>query len=250
MAKLCIISHSGGLDSTTLMAKALAEGYIVQPISFAYGQNHPIELTAQFLSWIELKERNSENLRETINLNIGEVLGAIRDQYQSIRNNHKIEAKTDLEWYTPFRNLVFSSLAAMVGEIICLTEDIDELLVGIGVHRHSSESYKKDYWDITPEFVDKLNEVMKLNDGIQCSVYAPYASDFKEAIIRDTIDLDVPYKLTWTCYDPVKVTVAGTDTYSPCHKCEACMERSIQGLKAGVDDINEYEINLENIRGL
>ena len=245
--KLCIISHSGGLDSTTLMAKALAEGFIVQPITFEYGQNHKIEMTAQFLSWMELKARHEENLRDPITLNIGEVLGNIKSQYQAIRESKKIEEKTELEYYTPFRNLVFSSLAAMVGEIICLTEDIDELYVGIGVHKHSSESYKKDYWDITSDFVDKLNDVFKLNDGIQCQVYAPYASEFKEAIIRDAIDLDVPYKLTWTCYDPVKVTVADTDTYSPCHKCEACLERQIQGLKAGVDDINDYELNLEKM---
>lgn len=248
--KLCIISHSGGLDSTTLMAKALAEGFIVQPITFEYGQNHRIEMTAQFLSWMELKARHQENLRDPITLNIGDLLGAIKSQYQTIRDQKKIEEKTELEYYTPFRNLVFSSLAAMVGEIICLTEDIDELYVGIGVHKHSSESYKKDYWDITPDFVEKLDAVFKLNDGLGCSVYAPYASEFKEAIIRDAIELDVPYKLTWTCYNPVETTYGDTTSFTPCLKCEACLERSIQGLKAEVDDINDYEINLERITNL
>lgn len=250
MAKLCIISHSGGLDSTTLMAKALAEGYIVQPITFEYGQNHPIEITAQLLAWNELKERNPENLRTTINLSIGDLLGNVKSQYQSIRDSRKIEEKTELEYYTPFRNLVFSSLAAMVGEIICLTEDITELKVGIGVHKHSADSYKKDYWDITPEFVEKLQLLFKLNDGLNVEVYAPYASEFKEAIVRDAIDLDVPYKKTWTCYDPVKNVYGDTDTFTPCHKCEACLERQIQGMKAGVDDINDYEINLERIKDL
>ena len=248
--KLCIISHSGGLDSTTLMAKALAEGYIVQPITFEYGQNHPIELKAQFLSWMELKARNPENLRDTINLSIGDLLGSVKAQYQSIRDSRKIEEKTELEYYTPFRNLVFSSLAAMVGEIMCLTEDIDELHVGIGVHKHSSESYKKDYWDITPEFVNSLNAIFQLNDGIKVSTYAPYASEFKEAIIRDAVDLDVPYKLTWTCYNPVETTYGDTTSFTPCLKCEDCLERQIQGLKADVDDINDYELNLEKITNL
>ena len=248
--KLCIISHSGGLDSTTLMAKALAEGFIVQPISFEYGQNHSVEMSAQINSWSALKQRHQEQLREPIILNVGNLLGSFKDQYQSIRDSRKIEEKTDLEYYTPFRNLVFSSLASMVGEIICLTEDLEELWVGIGVHKHSSDSYKKDYWDITPEFVDKLNNVIQLNDGLRCKIYAPYASEFKESIVRDAVDLDVPYKLTWTCYDPVKTVYGDTDSYTPCLKCEACLERSIQGLKAGVDDINDYEVNLERITNL
>ena len=250
MTKLCIVSHSGGLDSSTLMAKALAEGMVVQPITFNYGQTNIIEGMAQEKVWAIYKERYKDNIRQTIELDIGELLGSIKSQYQSIRDSGKVEDKTELEFYTPFRNLVFSSLAAMVGEIVCFTEDIDELYVGIGVHKHSSDSYKKDYWDITPVFVEKLNEVLKLNDGIQCQVYAPYANDFKEVIVRDAIDLDVPYKDTWTCYSP-KVTGidysaeninSGYTLYEPCLKCEACLERQTQGEKAGVDDINDYEI--------
>lgn len=250
MAKLCIVSHSGGLDSSTLIAKALAEGMIVQPITFDYGQTNIIEGIAQDRVWAIYKKRYGDNIRQTIELNIGELLGSIKKQYQTIRDSGKVEDKTELEFYTPFRNLVFSSLAAMVGEIVCFTEDIDELFVGIGVHKHSLDSYKKDYWDITPAFVEKLNEVLKLNDGIQCQVYAPYANEFKESIIRDAIDLEVPYKDTWTCYSP-KVTGidysaesinSGYTLYEPCLKCEACLERQTQGEKAGVDDINDYEI--------
>ena len=36
--KLLICSHSGGLDSSTVIAKAIAEGYIVQPVNFLYGR--------------------------------------------------------------------------------------------------------------------------------------------------------------------------------------------------------------------
>ena len=246
MAKLCIISHSGGLDSSTLMAKALAEGMVVQPITFNYGQTNSIESIAQGRVWEIYKKRYNDNLRKTIELNVGELLGSIKHQYQLIRDSGKVEDKTELEFYTPFRNLVFSSLAAMVGEIICITEDIDELYVGIGVHKHSSDSYKKDYWDITPAFVEKLNEVLKLNDGIQCQVFAPYANDFKEVIVRDAVELDVPYLQTWTCYDPVYSEMLNDKiTVSPCRKCESCIERDLQGQKAGVDDINEYYVELK-----
>ena len=248
--KLCIISHSGGLDSTTLMAKALAEGFIVQPITFYYGQKHDIEITAQVGAWGALKEMHPDTLRLPINLNLESLLGSIKSQYQSLRDSKTIEEKTELEYYTPFRNLVFSSLAAMVGEIVCLTEDLEELYVGIGVHKHSSDSYKKDYWDITPQFVDQLNQIFALNDSLNCYVYAPYADKFKEAIIRDAIDLDVPYKLTWTCYDPVIFEMDDSIQHTPCNVCEACKERESQAQKCGINDINDYSISMTRITNL
>lgn len=248
--KLCIISHSGGLDSTTLMAKALAEGFIVQPVSFQYGQKHDVELKAQYIVWEVLKERYPNNLRIPIVLDLGTILGSVKKQYQSIRDSGKIEEKTELEYYTPFRNLVFSSLTAMVGEIVCLTEDLDELYVGIGVHKHSSDSYKKDYWDITPEFVDRLNWLFQLNDGLECKVYAPYADKFKEAIIRDAVELEVPYKLTWTCYKPLCIDRGSEKVYQPCKECEACIERETQAQKVGVTDINDYTLGLTRITDL
>lgn len=250
--KLCIISHSGGLDSSTLMAKALSEGFVVQPITFRYGQKHDVELHAQITIWEALKEKYPDTLRLQISLDLGSILGSVNDQYKSIRDSGKIEEKTELEYYTPFRNLVFSSLAAMVGEIMCLTEDLDELYVGIGVHKHSSDSYKKDYWDITPEFVDRLNWVLQLNDGLECKVYAPYADKFKEAIVRDAIELEVPYKLTWTCYNPNSTEIGiGTHIiYSPCNICEACVERESQAQKVGVTDINNYSLSLTRITDL
>ena len=40
MKKIVIVSHSGGLDSSVLIAKAISMGYDVQPINFNYGQKN------------------------------------------------------------------------------------------------------------------------------------------------------------------------------------------------------------------
>src|SRR2546430_31177 len=42
--KSAVVLLSGGLDSTTVLAIALAEGYAVCAMSFRYGQRHSIEL--------------------------------------------------------------------------------------------------------------------------------------------------------------------------------------------------------------
>ena len=43
-SKRAILLLSGGIDSTTLLAKLSSEGYVVVAISFSYGQKHGIEL--------------------------------------------------------------------------------------------------------------------------------------------------------------------------------------------------------------
>ena len=44
--KRAIILLSGGLDSTTTLATAIAEGYETYALSFDYGQRHKIEIVA------------------------------------------------------------------------------------------------------------------------------------------------------------------------------------------------------------
>ena len=132
----------------------------------------------------------------------------------------------------------------MIGEMTSLRSDLNikTVEIGIGVHKHSSETYVKDYWDITPDFVNNLDSVLRLNDAIDVKVFAPYKEEFKSAIIEDVKELDVPYKLTWTCYNPKTQKIGEDYEYNPCLKCESCIEREMQAIKVGIDDINDYSI--------
>ena len=42
--KKAVVLYSGGLDSTTCLAIARAEGFAPCAMSFAYGQRHEVEL--------------------------------------------------------------------------------------------------------------------------------------------------------------------------------------------------------------
>ena len=234
--ELCVVSMSGGLDSTTLAMKAIEDGYKIQPINILYGQKNKIEMIAfQNISNF-FKKNFPDQFQEPVIINLQEVLNTSINLWEKLRDSGQMKQATDMEFYTPSRNLVFSTLAAMIGEIATVATGGTSLKVGLGIHKHTQ--YDRDYWDITPEFVNRLNYLFELNDCVKVEMYAPYANLEKSEIVKDAIRLGVPWELTWTCYNPQK----DGDSYKPCLECEACIERQNAGDKAGVPEINQYSL--------
>jgi len=237
MNKLCVISMSGGLDSTVLAYKALSEGYNIIPINIFYGQKNEIEKVAFENILKEIKDKYPDRVIDTVLIDLTQILETSLKLYQSIRDSGKVEEATEQEFYTPSRNLLFSTIAAVVGEIAAIASGNTKVKIGLGIHQQTV--YARDYWDISPEFVNRLNHLFELNDCIQVSMYAPYADQTKDKIVLDAIKLEVPILKTWTLYNPTLLL----NSYLPCHKCEACVERQAAGDKAGYPDINDYLID-------
>jgi 7-cyano-7-deazaguanine synthase len=244
---------SGGLDSTTLAYRALNDGYTVLPININYGQKNKVEQLAFQDIYETIKEEFPDNILQPINLDLKSVLNTSLKLYESIRDSKAVKERTDMEFYTPSRNLVFSTLAAMIGEIAAIADGSTEIKIGLGVHKH--KEYSRDYWDITPEFITRLNHLFELNDCVNVEMYAPYAQNFKSEIVKDAIKLNVPVFSTWTCYEPQKEVLEKDNTrmrqfveYLPCLECEACIERQKAGEEAGMPNINNYIVeDWENI---
>jgi len=247
MKELCVVSMSGGLDSSTLLAKALYEGKTCLPINYNYGQVNVVEMNSQKNVWDFFKEKYPTQLLDTIVIDFTSTVGDVIKTFRKNVENGHAEESTDMKYYMPSRNLLFMSMAAVVGEIIANDESYSKLSLGLGIHQHS-DIYAKDYWDISPQFATKLGELLSLNDNIEVSIYAPYKDGFKSEIVKDVKFLNVPYKKTWTCYEPQKFASWEQDssvweTYKPCLECEACLERSTQA-EGILNDINDYYIDL------
>ena len=120
MKKIVIVSHSGGLDSSVLIAKAISMGYDVQPINFNYGQKNLVEISAQKNVIAQFKEMYGERLKDTLNLNFNNFLEPMIKKFQKARDTGIIGDKTNLEYYMPFRNLTFASICGMIGELMAL----------------------------------------------------------------------------------------------------------------------------------
>lgn len=244
MKKLCVVNSSGGLDSTTLLARALSEGYVVLPVTYIYGQKNIIENTAQKAVINHYKKRYPETLMDTVTIDFTQAIGASIDTFKKNRDNGETKEKTKMEYYMPSRNLLFLATSAVIGEILSLDEDYSELYLGLGIHKHS-EIYKRDYWDISPSFAEKFQQLVTLNDNVKVQVYSPYADKYKSEIVKDSVELGVPIHLTWTCYNPVSTD---DKTFRPCLTCEACLERSTQAFEYDHQVeafINNYSVTLE-----
>jgi len=243
--KLAIISMSGGLDSATLCAEALYQGFDVFVLNFNYNQKNIVETKAfdNLLSYFQIKYISHGKIIGYKKINLKPLFEEFLDIWAQMRDSEKIKEEAKHQFYTPARNLLFSTISAVIGEIIALANNYDEVNIGLGIHKHSEEAYgkHKDYWDITPEFANRLNELLKLNDVKQVKLFTPFVDKTKTEVVKRALELKVPYKLTWTCYNPQKI---GLDEYKPCGKCEACIERQLAGEKAGIDDINDYEIKI------
>jgi 7-cyano-7-deazaguanine synthase len=238
---------SGGLDSTTLAYKAISDGYTIIPVNIKYGQKNVVEMKAFKNVVTELSDKFPNRIMKPIVLNLQAMLDTSLALYQEIRDSGKVKETTAMEFYTPSRNLVFSTLASMIGEIATIASGETEVRIGLGVHKHS-DVYPRDYWDISPEFVNRLNHLFELNEDIKVEMYAPYANHYKSEIVQDAITLGVPLAKTWTCYQPVEFQLEKSITkFSPCLKCEACLEREAAGKQANYSDINDYHLYFNNL---
>jgi len=244
--KLAIISMSGGLDSATLCAEALYQGYDVFVINFNYNQKNSVEMKAfdTLINYFQYKYISNGRIIGIKKLNLKPLFDEFLDIWAQMRDSGKMKDSAQHQFYTPSRNLLFAVINGVIGEIIALANDYNEVNIGLGIHKHSEDAYGKhrDYWDITPKFAEKLQELFDLNDVKKINIFAPFVNKTKADVVRRALELKVPYQLTWTCYNPsIKEGVA-----IPCLKCEACIERQLAGEKVGILDINNYQILLNN----
>jgi len=243
--KLLIQSFSGGIDSTTtLYQAAMKDGFdLIIPINYTYGQKNIVETIVQkeLINYIK-NDLGDEIVMDVLNINIEAMFPNGMNFYKELRDSDVIKEKTNTEYYTPMRNMLFSTIAAMIGELTALSKtEVYEVHIGIGLHKHS-DIYAKDYWDITPEFVEKMNGVFALNDAVNLKLYAPFKDSTKTQLVGNALEMQVPYKQTWTCYNPS--TSDGIAT--PCLDCEACQEREKAFLAHDVLDGNDYMCQFED----
>jgi 7-cyano-7-deazaguanine synthase len=221
-----VIILSGGLDSTTCMGIAEAEGYELYPITFDYGQRHRKELDHA----VRVAEHYGTGDRHKI-----VSLGFLREIGGSALTDPSIavpEAGSDAAGdhipvtYVPGRNLLFLSIAASYAEVI----GAEVIYIGVNALDYSG------YPDCRPEFISRVEDVIRYAtkagaEGRPIRIAAPLIRWTKAEIIREGLRLGVPYHLTTSCYNGGELA---------CGVCDSCRLRLKGFAEAGSVDPIAY----------
>ncbi len=217
-----VVLLSGGLDSTTTLAIARAEGYECYALSFDYGQRHDIELEAARRVARSLGAIEHRVTRLDPNLFRG---SALTDDIAVPRNRtddaiaHGIPVT-----YVPCRNLIFLGFAAAWAEVI----PARHIFLGVNALDYSG------YPDCRPEFIEGFEHLLAVGtkagqEGERFEIHAPLMQMNKADIVRRALELGVDLSLTHSCYDPA-------DDGAACGGCDACLLRQKGFKEAGATD--------------
>ncbi len=219
MNNLAIILLSGGLDSSTVAAQAIADGYKVIALSFRYGQRHERELEASktVASLLGITEHF------VFDVNLAQWGGsALTDQTISVPTDG-VKPGVIPTTYVPGRNTVFIAIALSLAE----AKGASAIYLGINAVDYSG------YPDCRPEYLETYQQLASLSskiglEGKAPRLVAPLVMDTKEDIVRRALKLGVPISSTWSCYQGEE---------EPCGLCDSCRIRDRALIEAGRPDL-------------
>src|ERR1700722_10852677 len=190
-----VVLLSGGLDSTTVLAIALKQGFEVHALSFDYGQVHRIELEA---AGRIAKQAGVDHVVAKIDLR---VFGgsALTDDIEIPKHRSLDAMGTGVPiTYVPARNTIFLSFALAWAEVL----GAKDIFIGVNALDYSG------YPDCRPEYIEAYERMADLatRAGVEgkkkLKIHTPLISLTKAQIIRRGVELGVDYSITSSCYDP------------------------------------------------
>jgi len=230
MAKHVVVSLSGGMDSSTLLLRALKEYDTVTGISFDYGQKHRVELErAQSLIDYLADNGHKVNYRQIKLDGLVDLLdSALVEGGDDVPEGH-YENDNMKETVVPNRNKMFASITQAVAlSVANRAEETCDIALGIHAGDHAV------YPDCRQEFRDADDAAFREGnwDADRVGYFTPYLKTDKLGILRDGqelvkelgIEFDEVYKRTNTSYKPYPSGNSDYKSASSVERIEAFIE--------------------------
>jgi 7-cyano-7-deazaguanine synthase len=220
--KRAVVLLSGGIDSTTTLAIALAEGYEAYALSFDYGQRHTIEVEASRRVAASLGAKEHRVAKIDMRIFGG---SALTDDVDLPKNRSETEIAHGIPvTYVPARNTIFLAYALAWAEVIRAAD----IFLGVNAIDYSG------YPDCRPEFIEAFETLANLGtkagvEGRHFHIHTPLIKFSKAEIIRKATELGVDLSTTHSCYDPSPEGLA-------CGECDSCLLRHKGFREAGIKD--------------
>jgi len=246
MAKHVVVSLSGGMDSSTLLLRALNEYKTVTALSFDYGQKHRVELE-RAQSLVDYLSKNGHKVTyKQIQLNglVDLLDSALVTGGDEVPEGHYAEDNMKAT-VVPNRNKIFASIIQAVAlSISNKTEENTDIALGIHAGDHSI------YPDCRQEFRDADDDAFRLGnwEAERVNYWTPYLLGNKFTILQDGeilceklgLDFDEVYKRTMTSYKPIHIHSNKGDNWYADYKSASSVERIEAFIKLGRPDPSQY----------
>ncbi|MGC2460885.1 MAG: 7-cyano-7-deazaguanine synthase QueC [Steroidobacteraceae bacterium] len=218
-----VVLLSGGLDSSTALAWARAQGFDCYALTVAYGQRHQSELA----SAARVARALSACEHRVMQVDLAGIGGSALTDW-SIPLPDQPSAGIPVS-YVPARNTLLLALALAWAEVL----EARDLVVGVNIVDFSG------YPDCRPEFIRSFEALAALAtkagvQGARFQVHAPLISMSKAEIIRSGLGLGVDYAMTVSCYQADALGAA-------CGRCDSCRLRREGFEAAGIADPTRYQ---------
>ena len=227
-----VILLSGGLDSSTTLYQAKADGYECYAISFDYQQRHrrELEYAKAIARCAGVKEHQivSFDLRQWGGSALTDNDIDLPEERTLDEMSHNIPIT-----YVPARNTIFLSFGLSYAEAI----DAQRVYVGVNALDYSG------YPDCRPDYIQAMQKVFDLGtkqgrEGTAIQISTPLIDLKKTEIIQLGNQLGVPWEQTWSCY-------AGGDL--ACGVCDSCRLRLAAFAELGLQDPLSYAVRMEEL---
>jgi 7-cyano-7-deazaguanine synthase len=220
-----VLLLSGGLDSTTLLALAAKEEFLVHALSFRYGQRHEVEIEAAR----NIARHFGAARHLIVDIDLRAFGGSALTGEGEVPKDRALEGAGDIPTtYVPARNTIFLAYALALAEVA----EASDIFIGVNSLDYSG------YPDCRPEYIESFERMANLAtrasvEGQRVVIHAPLIRMTKREIIELGLSLGVDYAMTSSCYDPAGDGAA-------CGRCDACQLRLKGFAEAGATDPARY----------
>ena len=208
-----VVLLSGGVDSSTCLAKALADcrPEDVLAVNMYYGQRHDREIQSA-------RDIAAHYGVELMSLDLSAIFvrsdcSLLKSSDAELPTGSYAEQQAEapgkpVSTYVPFRNGLMLAAAASVADSVGATE--------IYYGAHADDAAGSAYPDCSMAFVEAMDRAICEGSGGNAHIVAPFIRCNKAQVVKAGLQLGVPYEKTWSCY-------AGGE--KPCGQCGTCIDR-------------------------
>ena len=235
-----VVSLSGGMDSSTLLLRAISEYSSVTALSFDYGQKHRVELerAQSLIDYLASKGFNITYKQIKLDGLVDLLNSALVEGGDDVPEGH-YEQDNMKETVVPNRNKMFASIVQAVAlSKANATKDPVDICLGIHAGDHAI------YPDCRQEFRDADDNAFRMGnwDAERVGYFTPYLDTDKLGILKDGLvlcqelglEFDEVYSRTNTSYKPF---ASGNSDY----KSASSVERIEAFIALGRPDPVQYE---------